>query len=145
MSETRDLRLLLHAFVDGELDAAGALEMEQALAADPVLAAEYERLLALRGVLRSLPPMNMPATSRTRIMAQIAQESRVSPAPAAFVSRRRFGRAALAAAAASVAGVAYLSVHRAPDETVARDLVHAHMRAQISGNPFDVADRKSVV
>jgi anti-sigma factor RsiW len=35
--------LLLHAALDGELDAAGALDMERMLAVDQELAAEYAR------------------------------------------------------------------------------------------------------
>ena len=43
-----DPTLLLHAALDGELDAAGMIEIEAKLAADPALAAEYARLGALR-------------------------------------------------------------------------------------------------
>ena len=43
-----DLTLLLHAALDGELDAAGAMDVEGRLSADLALAAEYTRLIALR-------------------------------------------------------------------------------------------------
>ena len=43
-----DPTLLLHAALDGELDAAGMIAIERQLAADPALAAEYARLTALR-------------------------------------------------------------------------------------------------
>jgi len=39
-TSTNDPRLLVHAYVDGELDPANALELEQQLANDPALAAE---------------------------------------------------------------------------------------------------------
>jgi anti-sigma factor RsiW len=51
---TTDPRLLLHAYVDGELDPANALEAEQQLAADPALAAERERIETLRRVIARL-------------------------------------------------------------------------------------------
>ncbi|SFK35666.1 anti-sigma factor family protein [Methylocapsa palsarum] len=43
-----DPTLLLQAALDGELDAAGMIEIEARLAADPALAAQYARLGALR-------------------------------------------------------------------------------------------------
>ena len=43
-----DPTLLLHAALDGELDAVGMMEIEAKLAADPEQAAEYARLVALR-------------------------------------------------------------------------------------------------
>ncbi len=47
-----DPRLLVHAYVDGELDPAHALEVERQLADDPALAVERERVEALRRVRR---------------------------------------------------------------------------------------------
>ena len=47
-SDREDHLLLLHAALDGELDALGALEAERALGSDPILAAEYARLEELR-------------------------------------------------------------------------------------------------
>ncbi|HEY2184877.1 MAG TPA: zf-HC2 domain-containing protein, partial [Xanthobacteraceae bacterium] len=54
MSESveNDPRLLVHAYVDGELDPAHALEVERQLARDPALAAERDRIEALRDVIR---------------------------------------------------------------------------------------------
>ena len=43
-----DPRLLVHAYVDGELDPAHALEIERQFASDPALAAERDRVEALR-------------------------------------------------------------------------------------------------
>jgi anti-sigma factor RsiW len=52
MTENDDRILRLHAALDGELDAMSALELEQAMRADPALAAEYRRLAALREAVR---------------------------------------------------------------------------------------------
>jgi anti-sigma factor RsiW len=49
------MKLMIHALVDGELDAAAALAVERRMAADPELAAEHARLLALRGAVASVP------------------------------------------------------------------------------------------
>lgn len=53
--DPQDMKLMIHALVDGELDAAAALAVERRMAADPELAAEHARLVALRGVVASLP------------------------------------------------------------------------------------------
>ena len=46
MTALDDANLLVHAYVDGELDPAHALEVERQLARDPVLAAERARVEA---------------------------------------------------------------------------------------------------
>src|SRR4026207_435184 len=46
-------RMLLHAYIDGELDAASTLELESQIAAAPALRQEMERLAALRDAVRT--------------------------------------------------------------------------------------------
>ena len=48
---TFDATLILNGYVDGELDAAGMLDMERRLAAEPALRAELAALQALRGAI----------------------------------------------------------------------------------------------
>ena len=61
-----DPRLLVHAYVDGELDPAHALEMERQFASDPALAAERDRVEALRRAIREQLPLEAaPARPRT--------------------------------------------------------------------------------
>ena len=63
-----DTALLLHAYLDGELDPADALAVERQMARDPALAAEYERLKALQQLMRDrLPPEPLPPGLRARI------------------------------------------------------------------------------
>ncbi|RWC92383.1 MAG: anti-sigma factor, partial [Mesorhizobium sp.] len=40
-NDPEGIRLMIHALVDGELDAAAALAVERRIAADPALAAEH--------------------------------------------------------------------------------------------------------
>ena len=55
--------LLVHAYVDGELDPANALALERRMAADPALAAERARLEALRTALHEkFPREAVPAS-----------------------------------------------------------------------------------
>jgi anti-sigma factor RsiW len=63
------MKLMIHALVDGELDAAAALAVERRMAADPELAAEHARLVALRGALASLPRPTVSDDFLTRIAA----------------------------------------------------------------------------
>ena len=61
-----DPTLLIHAYVDGELDPANALEVERRTAADPALAAERDRVTALRAALaRHFPREPAPAAYAT--------------------------------------------------------------------------------
>ncbi|WP_216075005.1 hypothetical protein, partial [Acinetobacter baumannii] len=50
-----DDRLMIQALADGELDAAKALALERRLDADPALRTEYERIVALKRRVGSLP------------------------------------------------------------------------------------------
>ena len=64
-----DPRLLINAAIDGELDAAGEIDIERRLADDPKLASEHGRLLALQTALRGLPREKAPERLRARILA----------------------------------------------------------------------------
>jgi len=82
--DPQDMKLMIHALVDGELDAAAALAVERRIAADPDLAAEHERLLALRAAVASVP---RPAVSddflaRIAAIAEAGRADGVETAPA---------------------------------------------------------------
>src|SRR5262249_34744357 len=67
-----DPTLLVHAYLDGELDPINALAVEQRLASDPALAAEYERVRALQQVIRErLPREAPPPDLRARVEAAV--------------------------------------------------------------------------
>ena len=64
----RDESLLVQALVDGELDPANAAAIERRIAADPALAAERDRIVALRRVLSErLPREPLPPHLRMRV------------------------------------------------------------------------------
>jgi anti-sigma factor RsiW len=140
--------LLLHAYVDGELDAAGAIEIEGRLAAEPELARERDRLLALRAAIRT-HAFREPASEalRAHIEAKLFGEEAARPASRGFFVR--LGPMAGLAASIAVAGglAGYLAAPRpTPESETMQALVYAHMRSQISGRPVDVAssDRHTV-
>jgi anti-sigma factor RsiW len=142
----RDERFLrLNAALDGELDAMASLELERALRDDPALAAEYSRLAATRDAIRRHVPREAAPRALVDRVAALA-----SPVPV----RRPFWSGvrvlALAASVAAIsfavgAGVTALTMQHAPD-TVAAGLVSDFARAEIAGQPFDVAssDRHTV-
>ena len=78
-----DWSLRLHGFVDGELDAAHALQCERHLAECAGCAAEVRSLKALRGTIRQ-EGVRWPVLEalRARVLASIAEES-MGAAPAA--------------------------------------------------------------
>lgn len=74
--DPQDMKLMIHALIDGELDAAASLAVERRMAADPELAAEHARLVALRGALANVP---RPAVSDD-FLARIAAIAEVKDA-----------------------------------------------------------------
>jgi len=142
--------LLLHAALDGELDAAGALEMERMLAADQELAAEYARLKALRNAIGAHAVRHeAPAALRARALAMI-EAPETSPRE---IRMRKWDRpswrsfaAAIAATIVATLGLDRLIVAAGAPDAATQAIVSAHMRAQISGQPVDVAssDRHTV-
>ncbi|PBB19296.1 anti-sigma factor [Mesorhizobium sp. WSM4313] len=80
--DSQDMKLMIHALVDGELDAAAALAVERRMAADPALAAEHARLVALRGVVANVPRQAV----RDDFLARIAAIAEVSGADEAVQS-----------------------------------------------------------
>jgi len=154
--------LRLHAALDGELDAMGSLEFEREMRDDPAIAAEYRRLAALRDAVRRHAPREAaPQALADRIAALTASVPAAPPpqaiaAPTATVMpfRRRTwldSRALAMAASFAVLGFAVgagLTSLRAPAGSgdVAQHLVSDFARAEIAGQPFDVAssDRHTV-
>jgi anti-sigma factor RsiW len=163
-----DPRLIVHAYLDGELDAAGQLAFERTLAGDPVLAQDYERLAVLRRTLREKLPRTMaPASLAGRLeRLSVTEREGAQPGAAGFaehrrterpdtpVSGQRGGRAGIAmlGMAASVAlGIAiggvstWWTIGRNPPMLV-DELISDHRRALLAGAPVDIAsnDRHNV-
>jgi anti-sigma factor RsiW len=140
---TENDRLLLNAYIDGELDPAHALEFEQRLAQDSALAEERGRIEALRNALRQRLPRATASPALRRRVAALAQ-------PSPFGLNWRTGWAAMAASlvAAVAAGSIGTLVALGPGsrEPVPEFLVASHMRALMASQAVDVAssDRHTV-
>ena len=134
--------LLVHAYLDGELDPANALEIAQRMSTDPALAAEGERVKALQQLIHErLPREVAPPDLRARIEASVGGHRR---------ARERPSWRALAASIALTAVVASSSTWfitgSEPANTVADTLVSDHIRALMAPQPTDVisSDRHTV-
>jgi anti-sigma factor RsiW len=137
--------LLVHAYVDGELDPAHTLELEGALAANPALAAEHDRVQALHDLIRDrLSSERAPAGLLGRIELAVGmRRGRTRPA-----SRPSWGALAAAAMIAAVMGSSstWLMYRPPPSDTTAEMVVASHLRALMAPQPIDVSssDRHTV-
>ena len=134
-TSTTDPRLLVHAYVDGELDPANALELERQLTNDPALAAERERIEALRRTIAErLPREAAPAGLARRIEAAVG--ARPAPARIAAHPSWRALAASVMVAAFLGSGATWLALSPAPADA---DMVVAnHVRALMAPHPVDV-------
>ena len=136
-----DPTLLVHAYLDGELDPVNALAVEQRLASDPNLAAEYERIEALqRLVHEQLPRETPPGDLRARI------EAAVRPRRARLRPSWRSLAASIVATAFVASGATFLVLAPQPRDAVETAIVADHIRALMAPQPADVAtsDRHTV-
>ena len=160
--DANDRLLRLNAALDGELDAMASLAFERELRDDPALAAEYRRLAALRDAIRRHAPREAAPQALADRIAALTASAATAPAPQAAAAptatvvpfRRRAwldSRALAMAASFAVLGFAVgagLTSLRTPagSPDVAQHLVSDFARAEIAGQPFDVAssDRHTV-
>jgi anti-sigma factor RsiW len=114
----------LHAYLDGELDAAASLELEREMAQNPALRASYERLRELS--------------------AGVRENADYHAAPARFKKpgqAKRWVGLAPAFALVLLAGVAlgmFLAQPR-DDAALGNEVIASHVRATLAGRLVDVA------
>ena len=149
--------LLVHAYLDGELDPANALGIAQQMSTEPGLAAESERVKALQRAIRErLPREETPPGLHARIEASVGGTRRQHARPswralaASIALTTQPSWRALAASIALTAMVASSStwfvVGSQPEITIADLLVSDHIRALMAPEPVDVvsSDRHTV-
>jgi anti-sigma factor RsiW len=134
--------LLVHAYLDDELDPANALEIAQLMSADPALAAEGERVKALQQLIHERLPREMaPPGLRARIEASVGGTVRAHARPS-----WRALAASIALAAVVASSSTWFFVGSQPADTLADTLVSDHIRALMAPQPTDVvsSDRHTV-
>jgi len=136
-----DSALLIHAYLDGELDPIHVVEMERRLAADPALAAERDRIEALRSVIvERLPRERLPEGLLSRIeRAAGVRRERAHPSWQALA-------AAVILAAVMASGATWFMLRPGPAEASADLIIASHVRALMAPQPIDVSssDRHTV-
>ena len=140
-----ECEILLHALIDGELDAGHARDVEAHVAECPGCTEKLKAFRAMRDVLGSAKlKESAPASLRGRLDAALPRPSaRVVDAAERFrrPSRRGFfgGFATGAALSAGIAASLMLTVLRSnPEQTIADEVVSAHIRSLQPGHLMDV-------
>ncbi|HEY6240861.1 MAG TPA: anti-sigma factor [Burkholderiales bacterium] len=130
---------LLHAYVDGELDAAKNLELEAHLAGNPAARAACERLREMSAVIRDRADYHpAPASLAARLRASVPAAPEGTPRRAGWPGWLK-PAAAFAAVALLTCGATILSLRPGEDERIAREVLASHVRATLGNRLFDVA------
>jgi anti-sigma factor RsiW len=140
-----DNSLLVHGYLDGELDPAHALELERAIAADPALAAERDSTQALSSLIRDrLAGERAPAGLRSRIESTVGLR-RAPPRPSWGMLAAASVLVAVMASGTTWLTTTWLTL-RPPQTEVAEMIVTDHLRALMAPQPTDVSstDRHTV-
>jgi anti-sigma factor RsiW len=143
-----DTEIMLHALIDGELDAGHARDVEAHVATCPACAAELKAFRAMRATMAQANLKEAaPAHLRGRIEAALAvPAARVSAprrswfAPLRASWRTFFGGFTIGTAlsAAVAASLVIAVVHNDQNQEIASDVVSAHLRSLQAGHLTDV-------
>ncbi len=131
----------LDAYLDGELAAADARELETHLAQCPECTRFRDARLELRAAIAAgVPALQAPAALRERVRAAVGQgASARARAPRRFDVRGWWRPLALAASLAVVAlGSWRLALQRVAGETLADEVLASHVRSLMPGHLTDV-------
>jgi anti-sigma factor RsiW len=136
--------LMLHGFIDGELDAAHSLEFERHLATCPDCAGQLKRFQALKQVVSQKGVRwRAPDHVRAQVLAAIAHEAEKAARPVVSGWDRAFGLVrqwlfvpSLAALAASLFLVLGPIQNRA---SIQEEVVAGHVRSMLANHLTDVA------
>jgi anti-sigma factor RsiW len=139
-----ECEILIHALIDGELDAGHAREIEAHVAECAACAEKLKAFRAMRGALAAADlKETAPVSLRSLIEAALPKPPARAEAVLSFVrpSRRSFfgGFAAGAALSGALAASLVLTVFRTnPERTIADEVVSAHIRSLQPGHLMDV-------
>jgi anti-sigma factor RsiW len=141
-------RMLLHAYIDGEIDAASTMELESQIEASPALRQEMERLSALHHVVQTRATRFNAPSRLSKSLRTALPRAQTDSIPSGVPSWwRRLAIGATAAAAALLLwslGSTFLG--REPHRVVIEEVVSAHIRSLMADHltDFASAERHSV-
>jgi anti-sigma factor RsiW len=131
-----EAEILLHALIDGELDAGHAREVEEHIAGCPACAAQ---LAAYREMSQAIAAADMkytaPPALRRRIEASLPQPQVRAPSRRAVLRGFAFGSAVSAMAATGLVAIVLRDDDR---QRIESEIVSAHLRSLQAGHLTDV-------
>ncbi|MBR0841485.1 anti-sigma factor [Bradyrhizobium liaoningense] len=131
-----EARILLHALLDGELDAGHAREVEAHIASCPACAAEFAAQREMKHVLTETNlRYTAPASLRARIEASLPEPQRRQPTRRAVLRGFAMGSAVSALAASGVVAVV---LRQDDQQRILSEVVSAHLRSLQAGHLTDV-------
>jgi anti-sigma factor RsiW len=143
---------LLHAYIDGQLDSAKALEIEAQIAENPSVRGACEKLRQMSVAIREEADYYVaPDWLEARVRAATAAEPEDAPARPGWRAWLKPAGSFLAMGdwlrpAASYAAVAFVTwvvalgaMHPGEDEHITQDVLASHVRATLSTRFYDVA------
>jgi anti-sigma factor RsiW len=130
--------LLLHAYLDGELDPINALEMEKRITADPALASERDRVETLRRLMRERFPQEVPSPALRARIEKATGLRRVTSRPS-----WRALAASIAIAAVVSSSSTWLVLDRHSSDETQNAILAAHIRGLMAPLPTDVTSSDS--
>jgi len=133
--------LLVHAYLDGELDVVSGVAIERRIDAEPAIANQAAEIRALRATLRTrFPREPLPPHLRLRI------DNLLSKTRAPYRPTWTLMAASLVAAIALSSTSTWFGLRTPPSNALTNELVDGHLRSLIAQQPTDVAssDRHTV-
>jgi len=141
-------RVLLHAFIDGELDAASTIELKAQIDASPALCQELARLSALQTSVQTLAArFNAPPRLTHRLFATLpaAQPEEIPAGIPSWWRTLAIGTTATAMALL-LWSLSSTFVSRGNNSALSEEIVSAHVRSLMADHLTDLtsAERHSV-
>lgn len=133
-----DKEPMLHALLDGELDAANASALETHLAACPACAQRMETLKALHERLAELPQAPAPEALEGRIEAMIGREAQRAAHTRARAGRPGLMAGWLAAGAMTAVAASLVVTPIATGPSLPQQLADAHVRSLLADHLVDI-------